>query len=112
MRHAAIGPRPPAAGFPVSCKAVPNLPVIAAAPAHPGLFVSPDGGRVWNATCRGQQDRVSGLRTNLGGREMVTARRLGRWALYGLGGCVVLLVLVRAGLAVYLGTPAGRAMVA
>ncbi|HJZ53926.1 MAG TPA: hypothetical protein VKE74_03160, partial [Gemmataceae bacterium] len=43
---------------------------------------------------------------------MLTSRRLGRWALYGLGGCVVLLVLLRAGLAIYLGTPAGRAMVA
>src|SRR5437764_399193 len=47
-----------------------------------------------------------------GGRDMVTARRVGRWALYGLGGCLVLAVLVRAGIGVYLGSSAGRAMVA
>jgi uncharacterized protein involved in outer membrane biogenesis len=43
---------------------------------------------------------------------MVTARRLGRWALYGLGGLLVLVVVLRVGLAAYLHTSAGRAMVA
>ena len=43
---------------------------------------------------------------------MVTTRRIGRWVLYGLGGCLVLVVLFRAGLGVYLNTSAGKAMVA
>jgi uncharacterized protein involved in outer membrane biogenesis len=43
---------------------------------------------------------------------MIAARRIGRWLLYGLGACIVLVVLVRVGLGVYLGSSAGRAMVA
>ena len=42
----------------------------------------------------------------------VTARRVGRWALYGLGGLVGLVVLGFAVAEIYLATPAGRAMVA
>ena len=33
---------------------------------------------------------------------MVTARRVGRWALYGVGAAVALVVLVRVGVGVYL----------
>jgi len=43
---------------------------------------------------------------------MVTARRVGRWALYGVGAAVALVVLVRVGVGIYLATPAGKAMVA
>ena len=42
----------------------------------------------------------------------VTARRIGRWALYGLGGLVVIVVIAFAAAEIYLATPAGRAMVA
>jgi uncharacterized protein involved in outer membrane biogenesis len=43
---------------------------------------------------------------------MTTARQVGRWALYALGGFVALVILVRLGVGIYLGTPAGKAMVA
>lgn len=43
---------------------------------------------------------------------MVTARRVGRWALYGVGGLLALVVLLRVGLGVYLSTAAGKSMVA
>lgn len=43
---------------------------------------------------------------------MVTTRRLGRWGLYALGGVLALVVILRVGLGAYLGTSAGRAMVA
>src|SRR5438128_2241869 len=43
---------------------------------------------------------------------MVTPRRLGWWALYGLGGCLAVVLVLRVGLGVYLGTAAGKAMVA
>lgn len=43
---------------------------------------------------------------------MITPRRVGRWALYGLAGVVGLVVLARVGLGIYLSTPAGKSMVA
>src|SRR5262249_426176 len=43
---------------------------------------------------------------------MLTARRVGRWALYGLAGVVGLVVLARVGLGIYLSTSPGKAMVA
>jgi hypothetical protein len=43
---------------------------------------------------------------------MVTARRVGRWALYGAGGVLALIILVRVGVGIYLATPAGKSMVA
>ena len=41
---------------------------------------------------------------------MVTARSVGRWVLYGLGGCLALVIALRVGLGVYLATPAGKAI--
>ncbi len=43
---------------------------------------------------------------------MITARRMGRWALYGLGGVLVLGIVVRVGVGLFLATSAGKGMVA
>ncbi len=43
---------------------------------------------------------------------MVTARRVGKWALYAAGGVLVLVVLARVGVGVYLSTAAGKSFVA
>src|SRR4051794_33138515 len=43
---------------------------------------------------------------------MVTTRQAGRWVLYGVGGLIAAIVLLRVGLGIYLGTAAGKHMVA
>ena len=43
---------------------------------------------------------------------MITARRMGRWALYGLGGVLVLGIVLRVGMGLFLATSAGKGMVA
>ncbi|QJW93550.1 AsmA-like C-terminal region-containing protein [Frigoriglobus tundricola] len=43
---------------------------------------------------------------------MVTTRRVGRWALYAVGGVVAVVLLIRVGLGVYFGTTAGKELVA
>lgn len=43
---------------------------------------------------------------------MVTTRRVGRWALFAVGGVVVIVLLLRVGLGVYFGTTAGKELVA
>src|SRR6266545_1294991 len=62
--------------------------------------------------CIAEQDWMAVLARAFGGWEMVTTRRLGRWALYAVGGCLALVVVLRIGLWAYLSTPAGKSMVA